>query len=93
MKEQSIQSQIIKYLNSIGAYVVKVTLANRSGVPDILCCIDGRFVAIEVKAKRAATALQKVNLERIQRAGGVGAVAYRLEDVQDLVRNIRGKNG
>ncbi|ROL55831.1 VRR-NUC domain-containing protein [Bacteroidetes/Chlorobi group bacterium Naka2016] len=93
MKEQTLQSQIIRYLSSIGAYVVKVTMANRSGVPDIICCVDGRFIAIEVKTNSALTSLQKLNLVRIQRAGGIGVVAYRLGDVQDLVRNIRGENG
>lgn len=42
-----------------------------SGVPDFLCCVNGKFVAIEAKAgKGEATALQLKNLSDINRAGG-----------------------
>jgi hypothetical protein len=42
-----------------------------SGVPDFLCCVNGRFVAIEAKAgKGLATALQLKNLQAINKAGG-----------------------
>lgn len=42
-----------------------------SGVPDFLCCVNGKFVAIEAKAgKGQATALQLKNLGDINKAGG-----------------------
>jgi pantoate kinase len=42
-----------------------------SGVPDFLCCVNGKFVAIEAKAgKGQATALQLKNLETINASGG-----------------------
>ncbi len=42
-----------------------------SGVPDFLCCVNGKFVAIEAKAgKRMATDLQLKNLSEINKAGG-----------------------
>ncbi len=42
-----------------------------SGVPDFLCCVNGKFVAIEAKAgKGVATALQLKNLGEINKAGG-----------------------
>ena len=42
-----------------------------SGVPDFLCCVNGKFVAIEAKAgKGEATALQLKNLSDINKAGG-----------------------
>jgi hypothetical protein len=42
-----------------------------SGVPDFLCCVNGKFVAIEAKAgKGQATALQLKNLGLINAAGG-----------------------
>jgi pantoate kinase len=46
-----------------------------SGVPDFLCCINGRFVAIEAKAGRGqATALQLKNLQAITDAGGCSCI-------------------
>jgi len=42
-----------------------------SGVPDFLCCVNGKFLAIEAKAgKGQATALQLKNLREIEKAGG-----------------------
>ena len=47
----------------------------RSGVPDIICCVNGLFVAIECKAgKGVPTALQLKNIDQIHDAGGVAFV-------------------
>ena len=42
-----------------------------SGVPDFLCCLNGKFFAIEAKAgKGTTTALQEKNLKNIIESGG-----------------------
>lgn len=47
------------------------------GVPDIICCCNGYFVGIEVKAENGhATKLQKRNIELIKKAGGIGIILY-----------------
>jgi hypothetical protein len=44
-------------------------------VPDFLCCVDGRFFAIEAKANGGkTTALQDKNLRDIEIAGGVTCI-------------------
>jgi pantoate kinase len=46
-----------------------------SGVPDFLCCVNGKFLAIEAKAgKGQATALQEKNMREIKEAGGKALV-------------------
>lgn len=90
MKEQRLQFKIIQYLRSVGAYVVKVNLATKNGVPDILCCVGGRFVGIEVKARGQPTELQRINLDQIKRAGGISLVAYSVQDVERVIEQIRG---
>lgn len=46
-----------------------------SGVPDFLCCVNGRFLAIEAKAgKGRTTALQDKHLDQIEEAGGKALV-------------------
>jgi pantoate kinase len=48
-----------------------------SGVPDFLCCVNGKFLAIEAKAGNGkTTALQEKNLKQIKEAGGITAVIY-----------------
>jgi len=61
----------------------------RSGVPDIVCCARGRFLAIECKAGGGnPTALQAREIERINDAGGV-AVVIRDTDVHLFEKFLR----
>lgn len=47
------------------------------GVPDILACINGYFVGIEVKAESGTPSeLQKHNRELIKYAGGISVILY-----------------
>lgn len=56
----------------------------RSGVPDIIGCFMGLFVAIECKAgKGQLTALQEREIERIIEAGGFTFVA-REDNINEL---------
>lgn len=56
----------------------------RSGVPDIVACIDGRFVGIECKAgKGKLTDIQTYNLQEIERCGGI-ALVINEENVDNL---------
>ena len=89
MNEQYIQRKIIKWLESEGYYVVKIISANKAGVPDLLVCVDGKFVAIEVKTpktKNNVSKLQKYNLEKIKKCGGVAIVAYDVEKVKSIIK-------
>ena len=83
-RESVIQAEILKYLKDKGYYVIKVVVANVSGVPDILFCKDGKFCAIEVKAtgrKKGVTELQKLHIQMINASGGKAIVADDLFDV------------
>jgi len=85
--EQQVQSEITKYLESKKYYVVKVVRANKSGVPDILFCKDGKFCAIEVKRKgkkSKVTELQKLHLDMINKSGGVAMVADDVWEVMEV---------
>lgn len=49
----------------------------KRGVPDFLVCVNGSFVAIEVKAQRGKlSAMQKLELNQIGLARGYTYVAY-----------------
>lgn len=91
MKEQDIQRKIIKYLEGVGAYVVKVVASNKSGTPDILACYRGIFLAVEVKrpeTKTNVSELQEYNIKKIKEAGGVAIVSWDLDAVKAVVENI-----
>jgi len=64
-----------------------------SGVPDIVACLNGHFIGIEVKAdlkKRGPTELQKKNLRLIAESGGIALVidANNLDDLKDVLELI-----
>jgi Holliday junction resolvase len=88
MTEQQIQTKIIKYLESIDAYVVKIVSASKSGVPDLLCCYEGKFIAIEVKrpeSRNTVSKLQSYNLDMVEKSGGISFVAWSQEYVEEQI--------
>lgn len=65
----------------------------RVGVPDIICCIDGKFLAVECKAgTNKPTALQEREIKQIQLAGGAAIVVNEsnLDELRSLVRKLAG---
>ena len=82
MKEKNIENKIKRHLGDIGAYFVKfhATAFTRSGVPDILACINGRFVAIEVKQEQGRISpLQEAHRRQIIKSGGVSLIVWSYE--------------
>lgn len=64
----------------------------RSGIPDIIACVNGKFLAIECKAgTNKPTALQVREIQAIRRCGGVAVVANEenWDMVRDLIRGLR----
>lgn len=50
---------------------------SKAGVPDIIACVAGTFVAIEVKAPNGKPSeLQKRNIRIINECGGLGYILY-----------------
>jgi len=49
----------------------------KAGIPDILTCVNGHFVGIEVKAQNGKPSeLQLYNVKKIREAGGFAIVLY-----------------
>lgn len=60
-----------------------------AGIPDFVLCVNGMFVALELKrdSKAKATRLQEFTLENINKAGGLGVVV-RPENFEKVMRVI-----
>lgn len=77
--ESRLQQRIVKKLRSTypGSWWVKTSGNNRVGTPDLLGCVEGLFIALEVKVEgreNTVTKVQAENLTRIRRSGGHSAV-------------------
>ena len=77
--EKQFENKIKNYLKSKNSYCVKYfgCMYSTSGTPDLLCCINGHFVAIEVKAQNGEPSeLQLQKIKAIKKAGGFAYVVY-----------------
>lgn len=93
--EKRVKTKVEAVLKNEGAYYFFPATHGygRSGVPDIIACVNGRFLAIECKAGgNKPTALQVREIENIRLAGGVAVVANEenWEMVRPLVRELKG---
>lgn len=89
MSEQALQRECIKYLESQGFYVVKVISANKTGIPDLLSCIHGRFIVFELKLEyNELSELQKYNFRKIKAAGGQAYMIKSLKQLKTIVELI-----
>lgn len=89
--EKQFESKIKRYLKERGCYCVKYhgNYFSENGTPDILACVNGYFLGIEVKAQDGhPSELQLVKVDAIRKAGGFAFVAYpsgwsKLKDIID----------
>lgn len=86
--EGRVKAAVKKWLTEHGAwfYMPVSNGMGRHGIPDFICCYQGRFLGIETKApgkRREATPNQIRELTGIKATGGV---ALLIDDVEQLER-------
>ena len=92
--EKVVKDKVVSVLKSEGVYYFFPATHGygRSGVPDIVACVNGHFLGIECKAgNNKPTALQLKELEDIRRSNGVAVVVDETnwDIVRDLVRRLK----
>lgn len=82
--EQALVDEVIAEIRRRDGYLFNAQgNATHIGIPDVLACVYGRFVAIEAKQRgKRARRRQRVELARIRRAGGVAFEADSIETVR-----------
>lgn len=89
--EAKVKAQVKRILDEHGVYHFSPFQAGmgRAGIPDIICCCDGSFLAIECKAgKGKTTPLQERELTSIRAHGGV-ALVINEDNLDDLRKAIK----
>lgn len=87
--EGKVKADVVKMLHKYGAYYFFPATHGygRAGVPDIVCCLKGKFIAIECKAgSNKTTALQDREINRIRAAEGRAMVVN--ENNIDLLEQV-----
>ena len=88
--EAKVKAGVRKLLDTLGIYhfMPPANGFGRAGIPDIVACMDGHFVAIECKAgKGKTTALQDRELNAILNHGGTVYIAreHNLLELKQLL--------
>lgn len=92
--EAKVKASVVKLLKQYEVYYFFPATHGfgRSGVPDIVCCMNGIFVAIECKAGTGKlTALQDREIKRIRENKGIAFVINE-QNIHILEAYLRGKD-
>ena len=91
--EAEIMHDIRRYLTKSGYYWSNLpagVTGHRQGDPDMVACIEGRYVALEGKTAVGRQSPRQKEVERlVTEAGGIYAVVRSVEDVVKLICQIR----
>jgi Holliday junction resolvase len=92
--EAKVKANVRKLLDELKIYhfMPPANGFGRAGIPDIIGCMDGQFIAIECKAnKGTTTALQDRELDAIRNAWGLVFIAreHNLGELKLLLEDLR----
>lgn len=96
LDEKKLQKQVVEFLRkaNIFFYHPRETKKGTDGIPDLICCIKGLFLAIELKSpqyKNPASKLRKEQIkvkEKIESSGGIYIVSNDFEEIVEKVNLI-----
>lgn len=78
--EKQFENKVKDYLKKNKCWYIKYWGGGdftKAGIPDLLTCVNGYFLAIELKsAKGKPSELQKVQISLIRNAGGLAIILY-----------------
>lgn len=79
-EEKNFETKVKNFLKLEGAWFVKYwggAAFTKSGIPDLLVCLNGLFMGVELKATHGKPSeLQLHTLKQIDEAGGIALLLY-----------------
>lgn len=92
MNESEIVRQIKEYLKTVkGCFFWKEHGGQFgvAGLPDIILCLNGRFIALEVKTEKGkVSVLQEITLKKIRNAGGIAEVVRSVDEARAVIAKL-----
>lgn len=91
--EGRVKTQVKDWLNAHGVWHFSPVSngMGRHGIPDLICCYQGRFLGIECKApgkRHTVTPLQQRELRKIDAAGGIALVVDDASQLPHLLGDM-----
>ncbi|MBQ2212339.1 MAG: VRR-NUC domain-containing protein [Ruminococcus sp.] len=97
MLEKDTVKAILKYLKTVPncfSWKEHVGMYGTAGIPDIICCYCGRFVAFEVKTETGKlTKLQEATIRKIKEAKGQAFKVTSVEEVKQILEHMEVPHG
>jgi Holliday junction resolvase len=90
--EKKLQDKVIRYLRDRGIYYLNLYGDGFSGKgkPDIIACINGKFVAFELKVgANDMQADQIIHKRRIEKSNGLHYSPYTLSEFIEIVEALQ----
>ena len=92
MLERNIVAAIMRYLKTVPHCFCWKThggMYGTAGVPDIIICLNGRFVTMEVKTPTGKlTKIQEATLNRINDAKGYAFKVTSLQEAKEIIKSF-----
>lgn len=89
--QEFITKRIKEYRKNNGKHIMMFKASDRyhSGISDLILCVCGEFVAVELKiSNNKPTELQKQFLNDVNDAKGVAGVAWNWKDFKDIINPV-----
>jgi Holliday junction resolvase len=94
--EKTVQKKLLKKLRELPqTYAFTKEAKSIRGIPDVIACVNGKFIAIEVKRSEKEASkntdrivLQKHNINKINKCGGYGFICYP-ENMEEILQFIK----
>ena len=94
MTEKDITAAIMRHLKTLPycfAFKQHGGMYGVAGLPDIICCVSGRFIAFEVKQPNGKlTKLQGITITKIREAKGEAYKVTSVEEVKKILDTLEG---
>lgn len=95
-EESNLDRKVKEYIKTTyrqDAWFLKVvgSASQHSGIPDIICCIRGKFICIEDKREDGSGKVSKnqlIEIKKINKAGGHAIVSNNLEEIKKYIASI-----
>lgn len=92
MLEKDIVAAILRYLKTVPmcfAWKEHGGMYGTAGIPDVIVCFQGRFVAFEVKTPTGKlTKLQETMITKIRAAKGAAYKVTSVEEVRKILKTL-----
>ncbi len=90
--ETKFKEKVQAFLKTLkSAWFVKIQQTSISGTPDIILCLNGVFIAIELKTDTGTVSkLQEYNLNKIASSGGIAIVLMpsNFDETKNFLENV-----